>query len=96
MRMMRETFMSNTTLTYLSMNYCNIGAEGAISLAQGLMKNNKLLTLLLSNNDIGDGGMRAFGEALSNYQFNVEHLDLSYNNITDKGALMFAKFFGFN
>lgn len=60
------------------------------------MKNRKISTLLLSNNDIGDTGMKAFGEAMANYSFNVEHLDLSFNEISDKGAMLFAKNFGFN
>ncbi len=68
-----------------------MGEDGAFYLAHGAVKNKKLKHLYLANNDFGDEGFSNFADVISNYNFGVETLDLSNNNFTDRGAVLFAK-----
>lgn len=68
------------------MNGCHLEEDGAYYIAQGVVKNKKLRTLNLSYNRFGDEGLQNFTDIIFVYSFPVEHLDLSSNNITDKGA----------
>lgn len=61
-----------------------------------MIKNKKLKTLLLSNNNFKDQGAKNIAEVLQFYSFPIENLDLSCNNIGDKGGLEFAKCFASN
>jgi Ran GTPase-activating protein (RanGAP) involved in mRNA processing and transport len=92
-RILRETLLNNSALDTLSMNNCGLGPDGAHIIALGLMKNKRLKNLYISNNDIGDEGMKHFGEAIQMYSFPLETLDLSSNNIGDKGGVIFARNF---
>lgn len=66
----------------LSGNY--LTDTGVKSLCQGLALNKSLISLNLSNNDIGSEGMKLLAKALESSQ--VQQLNLSRNPIKNKGA----------
>lgn len=78
------------------MNHCHLGEDGAFYISQGLIKNKRLKTLLLSGNDLGNNGVSQFSEYLAYTSFNLEHLDFSNNDITDLGAEGIARNLGGN
>ena len=51
-------------VTYLSMNRCNLGEDGGVSIAEGLARSRHLKTLLLQYNSLSDEAASAFAEAL--------------------------------
>ena len=54
----------NRVLTTLHLNHNQIGAEGAITIAEALKVNAVLTTLFLFSNEIGDEGAKAIAQAL--------------------------------
>jgi len=46
------------------MNHCHLREEGGDYISQGLIKNRKLRTLLLSGNDLGDEGVQNFSDVI--------------------------------
>jgi len=77
LRVLREFLAGNGGLQLLSLNQCNLGEDGAAYIAQGLGKNRRLRTLLLSNNQLGDRGLQMIADSIE--YSSLEHLDLSKN-----------------
>ena len=69
LRVLREMLINNGSLQHLSMNGCRLGEDGAYYLANGLLKNKGLKTLLLAGNAFGDEGLQNFTEVVSLFQF---------------------------
>lgn len=88
----REFITYNQGLNYLSMNSCKLGVEGAVQIADGLSKNRKLRTLLLSQNNFTDQGIFQIARSINKPGFNLEHLDVSKNAITEEGLAVFSEF----
>ena len=55
----------NRSLSKLDLSSCGVGDEGCAHLADALMENETLKTLLLHKNEIGDGGIMALSETLA-------------------------------
>ena len=64
------------------MNHCHLGEDGAVYIAQGLVRNKTLKTLNIADNNFGDEGLAFFAINLPAYK--VANIDLSNNFITDK------------
>ena len=77
-------------LESLELNNNLITSVGAENLAEGLVKGNKLETLDLDHNSIGDGAAD-LAKGLQHCK-NLDTLRLSYNEIGDAGAKGLAKF----
>lgn len=69
---------SNTTLQDIDLSCNNITCHGAnmITSINKLQYNNTIVSLILSNNDITDGGIRAFNYARKNGMKNLILLEL--------------------
>ncbi len=92
LRIIREMIIANKGLHVLNMNHCSLGEDGASYIAQELGKNTTLKTLNLSENNFGDEGVENFAYYMILYEgFNLTHLDLSVNYITDKVGLRLAE-----
>ena len=74
----------------LNVSKMDIGAEGAITIAEALKTNSTLQDLDLMYNKIGDKGAIAIAKA-SKINSTLQDLDLMYNQIGDKGAIAIAK-----
>ena len=69
-----------------------MGEDGALFLSQGLIKNNSLEVLNVSNNNFGDEGAKHFANGMQGGEgYKLKILDLSSNFITDKGGLGIAQ-----
>ena len=77
-------------LEILELSGNNIGCKGAASLANSIKLYQKLRVLNLSLNRIGHVGGMALANFGLKYSAHVEKLDLSCNNIGDKGAFSLA------
>jgi Ran GTPase-activating protein (RanGAP) involved in mRNA processing and transport len=73
------------------MNHCRLGEDGAYYISEGLTKNRKLRTLLLSNNNIFDEGLISLGQTVGMSSLGLEHLDVSNNSINNEGVIDFAR-----
>jgi hypothetical protein len=77
----------NHFILHLSFSKCDIGDVFAIAVGEGLRYCQKLLTLNLSKNNIGDEGAFAIANGLI-HRFNssLKELNLSHNRIGDNGG----------
>lgn len=75
----------------MSMESCNLGDLGAVSVAEGLARSKSLKSLNLRNNGAMDEAALAFAEALDRASVVLEVLDLSKNKISDVGGAFLAK-----
>ncbi len=82
LRILKDFIGMNTGLLSVSMNSCKLYQEGAFLIAQGLARNRKLKTLMISNNNITDDGLMHISEVLASNS-SLEHFDLSKNTISD-------------
>lgn len=86
--------MQNTLLShlYLAGNY--IGNHGLELLASGLMHNDRVMSLDISNNEItGIAGAKAIGFMLQNPQNHLRRLNISKNPLGNKGITTLASVF---
>ena len=74
----------------LSDNVTRVGNEGAVYIANGLVRNNTLQILSLVGNQIGPDGIKAIAVALSNNN-TLKHLVLANNMMGDEGAHALAE-----
>lgn len=81
---------SNSTRNFLNFTYCNIDDKNAMEIAKFLKDDNRLTTLMLGNNRIGDIGAIAIAESLK-INKNLSRLHLNSNRIDDDGAKAIAK-----
>ena len=77
-------------LEILELSGNSIGSKGAASLANSIKLYQKLRTLNLSLNRIGDVGVRALANSGLKTSAHLEILSLNCNNIGDKGAFSLA------
>jgi NLR family CARD domain-containing protein 3 len=75
----------------LSVQSSKITTAGVLLLVEALNNNQTLETLYLSNNHIGDHGVRLLAETLSNRQNTLKTLVLQQNEITNQGAQYLAR-----
>ncbi len=80
-----QLLISTDSLHHLKVASCNIGDDGASSLAKGLARNGSLKTLDLSNNYISDTGAEELGLALK-VNKSLKGLILWHNRIFHTGA----------
>jgi len=73
--------LQNTRVNTIDLSHNNITNEWAVTFAQNLP--NQVNTLILSNNEIGNGDIGPFIRALQNTQ--IHTIDLWYNRIHDLG-----------
>ncbi|XP_065138222.1 NACHT, LRR and PYD domains-containing protein 1 homolog isoform X2 [Paramisgurnus dabryanus] len=67
---------------------CNITAEGCLALSSALTSNpSHLRELYLTENDLGDLGVKLISDVLKNPQCKLEKLELECCNITDEGCV---------
>ena len=79
----------NTQLTCLSLADCRVSGQQLEVFGKGLAKNFILTKLDLSNNALGDGGMRVFATALETLR--LTELNLARTEIRDSGAHALAQ-----
>ena len=82
---------SSKYLQALELSHIDLSSDGAAALAKGLLRCSNLKSLNLDNCNISPEGAEAIASGLR-YAF-MEYLDISFNNIGDKGALALAKQF---
>lgn len=88
--LIRRIKQNDPTLTFLNLNYQNLGDDVIRALAGALNENSHLLILFLDGNDISDKGARVLGKALARHP-SLQQLFLSYNTIGDEGAAHLAR-----
>jgi Ran GTPase-activating protein (RanGAP) involved in mRNA processing and transport len=91
MEMVVKELIIDKRCTELSLNSNNITQRGASILADGLRKNNTLISLKLNGNQMSDKGVFAIAKALETANKTLETLDLGSNDITDQGAIYLAE-----
>ena len=80
-----RALQSNSTLTYLDLNFHRISHSGAAALGEALRSNCTLTQLYLNSNEISDSGAAALGEALRS-NCTLTRLHLTENRIGASGA----------
>ncbi|KAG1944038.1 NACHT, LRR and PYD domains-containing protein [Pimephales promelas] len=76
-------------LEELDLSYCSITEEQSLILTSALKSNpSHLRDLILSENKLGDSGVKNLSDLLMNPQCKLEELDLSYCSITEKQSLI--------
>jgi Ran GTPase-activating protein (RanGAP) involved in mRNA processing and transport len=81
----------NKNLTDINLSFNDIGPKGAIDLAEALWCGGNALTHIdLSGNDIGDHGAVTLIKMMKRNP-TITDINLSYNKITEKGAIGLAK-----
>ena len=81
---------STCSIRKLDLRSCNLGTDGASSLANALRTNNSLESLCLGRNNIGDSVVMEIVSALRT-KVVLRILDLQYNPITNVGAAEFVR-----
>ena len=84
----KESLQMNTKL--LSLTLCNIGNNGAITLAEAIQVNNTLQKISISSNSISDDGAVAIGNSIK-FNTSLQELNISHNTITNYGIKVLAK-----
>ena len=78
----------NTKL--ISLTLCNIGNNGAITLAEAIQVNTTLQKINISNNSISDDGAAAISNSLK-VNSSLQELNISRNKITSEGTKYIAE-----
>lgn len=87
-----DKLKSNTTITELVLNNCNINDAGVKCIAKVLKINSVIKILRLSGNKIGNKGVKYIVDALNiNPLSPIQTIDLSTNRIDDKGLEYMAE-----
>ncbi len=73
-------------VTHLSMNKCNLGEDGGISVAEGVARSRQLKYLSLQHNFLMDETAKWLSDAVQRPTVQLEFLDLSCNKINDAGG----------
>jgi Ran GTPase-activating protein (RanGAP) involved in mRNA processing and transport len=81
--------LSNRRLESLNLGSCNINSDGAHAIGEGLCKNTALKYLDLSQNKIEGHSLKRWADCLG--KTSLTHLDLSNNDLEDKGVLHLVK-----
>ena len=93
-----EALRHHKHLMKLDLKFNRIHDGGAVALARAICKrphNSSPLRLLLSGNNIGPSGAKAFAGALANKSCSsLSHLDLWDNNVTTDGGIELARALG--
>jgi Ran GTPase-activating protein (RanGAP) involved in mRNA processing and transport len=86
-----DALRTNTTVLILSLTRSNVGMEAVKRLASALERNNKLQRLNLGDNALGDAVIEELARSLQARQQRspLKSVNLSRNNITDKGLAVF-------
>lgn len=85
---LEDLLLRNSTLQRLSLSTCTLGAIGAQGLSRGLVGNQSLKFLDISQNDLGDKGACYIASVLK--ESALEELNLADNNICDEGLISLA------
>ena len=86
----KERLQMNTKL--LSLTLCNIGNNGAITLAEAIQVNTTLQKINISDNSISDDGATAIINSIKfNTSNSLQELNISQNNITNDGIKVLAE-----
>ena len=86
----KEGLQMNTKL--ISLTLCNIGNNGAITLAEAIQVNSTLQKINISNNSISDDGAAAISNSIKFNTLNsLQELNISHNNITNDGIKVLAE-----
>ena len=75
------TLKESSQLTFLSLEWNQIGSDGAMFLAEALTFNTSLLHVDLRNNNIGDEGALELSKALDSND-TLKTLDLRWNQVS--------------
>lgn len=86
---------SNLNLKILHLGYCKLGNRAARVLAEGLMVNQTINTLIIPDNNIDDKGFTYFVD-VPERNVALSNLDISKNQISDFSANPFVKKLQFN
>ncbi len=76
---------NNKKLSHLSMRECKLNSDGAMAIAEGMQKNIGLKYLDLAYNKFKPDSLEKWATVLG--RTSLTHLDLSGNDIDDKGVL---------
>ena len=86
----KESLQMNTKL--ISLTLCNIGNNGAITLAEAIQVNTTLQKIDISSNSIADDGAAAISNTIKfNTSNSLQELNISRNNITNNGIRVLAE-----
>ena len=86
---------NNLNLKELSLSNCRLGNQSIKILADGMLINNTISTLVIQNNSFDDRGFASFVE-LPERNSTLTNFDVSKNQITDNTANQFVKNLEFN
>ena len=86
----KESLQMNTKL--LSLTLCNIGNNGAVTLAEAIQVNTTLQKIDISSNSIADDGVAAISNSIRfNTSNSLQELNISRNNIANNGIRVLAE-----
>lgn len=85
---LEDLLLRNSTLQRLNLSTCCLGSIGAQGLSRGLVENQSLKFLDISQNDLGDKGACYIASVLK--ECALEELNLADNNICDEGLISLA------
>ena len=91
-----EALDKHPYLTNLALSGNDIGKDGAMVLAKALQNFSTIQKLDLNGNDMTNDGCLAIVQELVSQKIPILELDLSYNNISESGALSMIKLLDYN
>lgn len=84
---LRNLLWGNNKIKTISVCGCNIGNEGAVSIAEGYVRNSSVTHLYLRDNHISDlAGVELIKGLLVERKVPIEVLDISYNMLKEKSG----------
>ena len=85
-----NTLRSCTNLKKITLYRCGIIGEQMLAIAEAIRGHQQLEILSLPRNHIGNVGCRALATLLDNPNYNLQHLNLAGNTISNDGATAIA------